>query len=262
MTNTAAVAVVVETNWIKYRRTWKFTLMTTVVNPVFFLLGMGVGLGALIDKGQGGGHGSLGGVAYLAFLAPGLLAANAAQLAGIESTFPIMSKIKWDKTYDAMLSTPLGVDDVVVGQLAWIALRLLQTSTIFFVVMLLFGAVESPLAVLAIPGAVLVGMALAAPICAYAATRENDYAMSTVWRLLIMPMFLFSGTFFPVSQLPAGIRPLAYATPLWHGVDLCRSLAFASVDPWTMVGHVAYLGVLVVIGYGLCRMTFRRRLVL
>jgi lipooligosaccharide transport system permease protein len=262
MPTSASAFRVVETYFLKYRRTWKFTMMTTVINPVFFLLGMGVGLGALIDKGQGSGHGSLGGVAYLSFLAPGLLAATAVQVAGVESTFPIMARIKWDKAYDAMLATPLGVRDLVIGQLTWIALRLLETSTIFFVVMLLFGAVESPLAVLAIPGAVLTGMAMAAPICAYAATRSNDYAMSTVLRFVIMPMFLFSGTFFPVSQLPSGIRPIAYITPLWHGVELCRSLALDTADLGSVLGHLAYLSVLVAIGSALSSVAFRRRLVL
>lgn len=253
---------VVETYLITYRRRWKFSMATTLVNPIFFLVGMGVGLGSLVDKGQGSGHGSLGGVAYLSFLAPGLLAATVMQVAASESTYPIMARIKWDRIYDAMLATPMTVVDLVTGQLAWIALRLLQTSATFLAVMVLFGAVESPLALLALPGAVLTGMAMSSPICAYAATRENDYAMSTVLRFVIMPMFLFSGTFFPVSQLPSGIRPIAYVTPLWHGVDLCRSLALGSVELGPALVHVAYLAVLFAVGYALCCVTFRRRLVL
>jgi lipooligosaccharide transport system permease protein len=253
---------VVETLFLKYKRTWKFTMVTTVINPVFFLLGMGLGLGAIVDKAQGTGSRALDGVAYLSFLAPGLLAATAVQVAGIESTFPIMEKIRWAKTYEAMLSTPLRVRDLVIGQLTWIALRLIETSAIFFAVMLLFGAVESPVAVLAIPAAVLTGMSMAAPICAYAATRENDYAMSTVLRFVIMPMFLFSGTFFPVSQLPAGIRPIAYITPLWHGVDLCRSLALDNAELGAVLGHVTYLATLVAVGCMLASVAFRRRLVL
>jgi len=253
---------VVETYLITYRRRWKFSMATTLINPVFFLVGMGVGLGALIDKGQGSGHGSLHGVAYLTFLAPGLLAATVMQVGAAESTYPIMARIKWDRIYDAMLATPMGVFDLVAGQLTWIALRLVQTGTVFFLVMLLFGAVDSPTAVLAIPGAVLMGMAISAPICAWAATRENDYAMSTVLRFVIMPMFLFSGTFFPVSQLPSAIRPIAYLTPLWHGVDLCRSLALGEAELGLTLVHVAYLGVLFAIGVAAACVTFRRRLVL
>jgi lipooligosaccharide transport system permease protein len=253
---------VVETYLITYRRRWKFSMATTVINPVFFLVGMGVGLGALVDKGQGSGHGSLEGVAYLSFLAPGLLAATVMQIAASESTYPVMARIKWDRIYDAMLATPMTIVDLVVGQLAWIALRLLQTSLTFFAVMVLFGAVESPLALLAVPGAVLTGMAMSAPICAWAATRENDYAMATVWRFGIMPMFLFSGTFFPVSQLPSAIRPIAYVTPLWHGVDLCRSLSLGTVDLGSAAVHVAYLGLLFAAGCAASCITFRRRLVL
>jgi lipooligosaccharide transport system permease protein len=253
---------VVETYLISYRRRWKFSMATTVINPVFFLVGMGVGLGSLIDKGQGSGHGSLEGVAYLSFLAPGLLAATVMQVAAAESTYPVMARIKWDRIFDAMLATPMNVVDLVAGQLAWIALRLLQTSVTFLAVMALFGAVESPLALLAIPGAVLTGMAMSAPICAFSATRENDYALASVWRFGIMPMFLFSGTFFPVSQLPSAIRPIAYVTPLWHGVDLCRSLALGSVELGPSVIHITYLGLLFAAGCVLSCMTFRRRLVL
>src|SRR3954451_12298617 len=132
---------VVETFFVAYRRRWKFNVATTLINPIFFLLGMGVGLGAIIDKGQGGGHGSLAGVAYLSFLAPGLLAATGMQVAASESTYPIMARIKWDRIYDSMLATPMRVIDVVIGQLVWIALRVLQTSIAFFVVTLLFGAI-------------------------------------------------------------------------------------------------------------------------
>jgi lipooligosaccharide transport system permease protein len=184
------------------------------------------------------------------------------QVAASESTYPVMARIKWDRIFDAMLATPMNVVDLVAGQLAWIALRLLQTSVTFLAVMALFGAVESPLALLAIPGAVLTGMAMAAPICAFSATRENDYALASVWRFGIMPMFLFSGTFFPVSQLPSAIRPIAYVTPLWHGVDLCRSLALGSVELGPSLIHITYLGLLFAAGCVLSCMTFRRRLVL
>jgi lipooligosaccharide transport system permease protein len=252
---------VVETLAMAYKRRWRFNVATTLINPIFFLLGMGVGLGSIIDKGHGGGHGSLGGVGYLSFLAPGLLAATAMQVAASESTYPIMSRIKWDRIYDSMLATPMRVLDVVFGQLTWIMLRVLQTSIAFFAVTVLFGAIDSPLGILAIFGATLTGMAIAAPVAAWAATRENDYAMSSVLRFGIMPMFLFSGTFFPVSQLPAAIRPLAYVTPLWHGVDLCRSLALGDVHLASALGHVAYLSVIVVAGTLAALITFQRRLI-
>jgi lipooligosaccharide transport system permease protein len=253
---------VVETYLMAYKRTWRFSMTTMLINPIMFLLGMGVGLGSLVDKGHGSATTSLGGVTYLTFLAPGLMAATAMQVAAAESTYPIMAKIKWDRIYEAMLATPLVVRDLVIGQLLWIALRLAQTTVIFLAVMALFGAIDSPLAVLAVPAAVLTGMAIAAPICAWSSTRTNDYALSTVLRFAIMPMFLFSGTFFPVSQLPSGIRPIAYVTPLWHGVDLCRSLALGTAELWPSAGHVLYLAALLALGAYLAHTAFHRRLVL
>ena len=253
---------VVETYLLAYRRTWKFSLTTMLINPVMFLLGMGVGLGSLVDKGTGSATSSLGGVDYLTFLAPGLLAATAMQVAASESTFPIMAKIKWDRIYEAMLATPLVVRDLLIGQLSWIALRLTQTTVIFLIVMTLFGAVESPWVVFAVPAGVLTGLAIGAPICAYSATRTSDYALSTVLRFVIMPMFLFSGTFFPITQLPAAIRWIAYLTPLWHGVDLCRSLALGTVDGPSALVHIGYLSAILAAGTYAAYRAFERRLVL
>jgi len=254
-------ARVVETFFIAYRRRWKFNVATTLINPMFFLLGMGVGLGSIIDKGQGGGNGSLEGVAYLSFLAPGLLAATAMQVAAQESTYPVMARFKWDRIYESMVATPLRAVDIVLGQLAWIGLRVLQTSIAFFVVVLLFGAVESPLAPLAILAATLTGVAIAAPIAAWTATRESDYSMATVLRFVIMPMFLFSGTFFPVTQLPDALEKIAYLTPLWHGVHLCRSLTLGDIDAPLMLGNVLYLVAVAIAGALAARATFRRALV-
>ena len=129
--------------------------------------------------------------------------------AAMESTWPVMAAVKWLKTYDAMLATPLRVRDVLVGHLTWIALRVLMTCAVFLAVMAAFGAVKSPEAVLLLPVGVLTGLAFAAPIAAYAVTLERDSGLSALFRFGIIPMFLFSGTFFPVSQLPAAVRPVA-----------------------------------------------------
>jgi lipooligosaccharide transport system permease protein len=244
----------------QYKRTWRGSLTSSFLTPVLFLAAMGVGLGSLVSRNASASS-RLGGVSYLAFIAPGLLAATAMQVAAQESTYPVMGAIKWIRTYHAMLATPLRVIDVLVGHLAWMAVRLLLVSTIFVAVMSAFGAATSPTVVLAIPAAVLTGMAFAAPIAAFAATRDNDAAFSAMFRFLVIPMFLFSGTFFPVSQLPALLQPVAYLTPLWHGVDLCRSLAFGHVPPGRTVLHVAYLSAWVVAGVLAGTVTFRRRLV-
>jgi lipooligosaccharide transport system permease protein len=242
----------------QYKRTWRGGLTTTFLTPVLFLAAMGVGLGSLVNKH---GQAQLGGVRYLTFLAPGLLAASAMQTAAQESTFPVMGAIKWIRTYHAMLATPLRVIDVLVGHLAWMAVRLLLVSATFVIVMAAFGATGSWEVVLAVPAAVLTGMAFAAPIAAFAATQENETYFNAIFRFMVIPMFLFSGTFFPVSQLPAVLRAIAYATPLWHGVDLCRTLALGRATLGRSVLHVAYLLAWVVAGVIAGASAFRRRLV-
>jgi lipooligosaccharide transport system permease protein len=243
----------------QYKRTWRGSIVSSFLQPVLFLAAMGLGLGSIVNR-----HGAtvqrLGGVDYVVFLAPGLLAATAMQVGAAESTYPVMAAIKWLRTYHAMLSTPLRIVDVLVGHLLWIAFRVLLAVTVFLLVMAAFGATRSWTAVLAVPAALLTGMAFVTPIVAYAATQERDIGFSAIFRFGIMPMFLFSGTFFPVSQLPAAVRPLAYATPLWHGVDLCRTLSLGDASALPTLGHVCYLVAFVVAGTWAAAATYRRRL--
>ncbi|CAN5215603.1 ABC transporter permease [soil metagenome] len=238
----------------QYRRIWKGTVVSSVMTPVLFLAAMGVGLGSLVDEG-----GRLGGE-YLLFLAPGLLAATAMQTASFESMYPVMGAIKWVRTYHAMLATPLGVGAVLGGHLLWVVFRLTTTCLAFLVVMALFGAAGSPAALLALPAAVLCGMAFAAPLFAFSAAVDRDAGFAAVQRFVLVPMFLFSGTFFPVDQLPRALEWVAYATPLWHGVDLCRSLALGSQGLLDALGHVGYLSLWILAGVLVARITFARRL--
>ena len=239
----------------QYKRTWRSSITTSFLYPVLYLAAMGVGLGSLIDQ-----HTHLvDGVPYLDFVAPGLLAATAMQIGANESMYPVMAAIKWVRTYFAMLATPLRVVDVLRGHLAWIAVRLAMVSAIYLVVLAAFGVVGSPLAVLAVPAAVLGGLAFAAPIAAFAATQEKDVGFTTIYRLVLIPLFLFSGTFFPVSELPGWLQPVAYATPLYHGVELCRDLVLGTTGVGT-IGDVAYLVALTAVGYWAATVTFRRRL--
>jgi lipooligosaccharide transport system permease protein len=229
-----------------------------VLNPLLFLTAMGIGLGSLVNRSRTGG---VQGVDYLVFLAPGLLAAAAMQTGVSESTYPVLGAIKWFKTYWAMLATPLGALDLLVGHLLWITARVLSGSLVYLAVMALFGATQSALALLAVPAAVLTGMAFATPVVAYAATSENEAGFAALFRFGVTPMFLFSGTFFPVSQLPPVLEQVAYVTPLWHGVDLCRSLTLGTATFWMTVLHVAYLTAWLVGGAVLAAAAFRRRLV-
>jgi lipooligosaccharide transport system permease protein len=249
----------VESSAVTYRSTWRGSLVSSFLNPVLFLAAMGLGLGTLVD--EAGRAGSLAGGSYLAFLGPGLLAAAAMQTGAGEASYPVMSGIKWSKTYHAALATPLGARDVALGQLLWIAVRVAITAVTFTAVLVLFGAAESAAVVLAVPAAVLVGMAHAAPVVAFVATTENDYVLPSLFRFVLMPMFLFSGTFFPVDQLPAWLRPVAWATPLWHGVEACRSLALGTGSLAGAAGHLAYVAAWVVVGTVLAVRAFERRLV-
>jgi lipooligosaccharide transport system permease protein len=245
----------------RYKRTWQGSLVSSVLQPGLFLAAMGLGLGSLVNRGQTAPS-KLGGVSYLVFLAPALLAAAAMQTAVLESSWPVLAAAKWIKTYDAMLATPLRVRDILVGHLTWVGIRVLMVCGVFLVVMAAFGAVKSPEAVLLIPAGLLTGMAFAAPTAAYAVTLERDSGLSALFRFGVIPMFLFSGTFFPVSQLPAALRPVAYVTPLWHGVDLCRHLALGRASLLGSLAHVAYLALWIAAGTAIASFTYRRRLVI
>jgi lipooligosaccharide transport system permease protein len=241
----------------QYRRVWRGTAVTSVVTPVVYLLALGVGLGVFVDRSA-----SLpGDASYLDFVAPGLMAANAMQIAVFEASWPVLSAIKWDRQYHAMLATPLRVRDVMIGHQAWFVFRLLLTGTVYFVVIAAFGAVDSPLGVLAIPVSVLVGLAFAAPMAAWAAHTQSEVSFVAIFRFVILPMFLFSGTFFPVSTLPAPLEVLAWLTPIWHGVTLCRDLTLGDLSAGADLLHVAYLLACVTAGLVAALITYRRRLV-
>ena len=240
----------------QYRRVWRGSAITTVVTPVVYLLALGVGLGVFIDRSAN----LPAGTSYLEFVAPGLMAATAMQIASFESAWPVLSAIKWDRQYHAMLATPLRVRDVVLGHQAYFAFRLFLTAAIYLVVITAFGAVESPLGILAIPVTVLVGLSFAGPIAAWAAHAQNEASFVAIFRFVILPMFLFSGTFFPISSLPTPLEVIAWLTPLWHGVTLCRDLTLGTVG-WGDLGHLAYLLAFVTAGLLAARWTYTRRLV-
>jgi lipooligosaccharide transport system permease protein len=238
----------------QYKRTWRGSITTSFLFPVLYLSAMGLALGSLIK-------GPVQGVRFLDFLAPGLLASTAMQIGGNEAMYPVMAAIKWLRTYFAMLATPLTVIDVLVGHLAWIAVRLLMVTSIYLVIMAAFGTVHSALAILAIPAGVLTGLAFAAPIAAFAAAQQNDTGFTTIYRFGLVPLFLFSGTFFPITQLPGWLQVVAQATPLYHGMALCRGLVLGHVGLAAAGAHLAYLVALSATGFVVAIGTYRRRLV-
>ena len=253
----AGAAHVLQRNLLVYRRTWRGSLFGSFLTPLLYLTAMGVGLGGLVAQG---GSSLLGGVDYLHFLGPGILASTCMQTASFESTYPIMGNISWRRNYEAMLATPLQVHHLLIGELGWIGFRLTTIGLVFLVVLSLFGIPRSPLALLAIPAAALTGLAFSAPIIAFAATRTNDSGFAALFRFVINPLFLFSGTFFPVSQLPDAVEWVAAATPLYHGVALVRG-AILDAMPASWPLHVAYLVVCLGATAIVAERLLRRRLV-
>ncbi|HSM02106.1 MAG TPA: ABC transporter permease [Acidimicrobiia bacterium] len=241
-----------------YRRTFRGSLVSTFFNPILFLLAMGVGLGQLVDSGSG--DASLE-ITYLTFLAPGLLAATAMMTGAGDSAFPVMAGIKWRKSYDAVLATPIGVTDLVLGHLGWVAVRLTFVTLVYAMVMAAFGATTVVEGLIAVPPAVATGLAFAGVITAYTAQLEDERGLSSMFRFGMTPLFLFSGTFFPVSQLPGWMQPVAYATPLWHGVSLCRGLAVGTEYEVNPVISAAYLAAMILLGIALATRTMRKRLI-
>lgn len=232
---------------IVYRRTWKGSAISSFVTPLFYVLAMGVLLGDYIADDPGRLEGA---TSYLAFIAPGLLAAQAMQTSFGETTYPVMSMIKWQRVYYGMTASPLSVRSVVLGHLGFAMFRVGLACGVFVLVMAPFGVFATVWgAVLAFLAQFLVGLAFATPIFALSAGLRDESAFALVFRLGMIPLFLFSGAFFPIESLDGWMQALARATPLWHGVDLTRMLTLDTVDGSTALVHVCYLVVLALLGW-------------
>jgi lipooligosaccharide transport system permease protein len=246
--------------WLtRYRRIWRSSIWSSVLGPIFYLGALGFGLGSLVDKHS---TASLGGVSYLAFVAPAILASGAMNTAMGEASYPVLGSIKWNRIYIGAQASPLRPADIFRGHLMFMAMRIAMNCAIVMLVIWAFGAIRSAWVVLAYPAAVLTGLAFAAPIAAWAVTVKLETSFNYLFRFGMMPLMLFSGTFFPLSQLPGWLQAVAEATPLWHGVALCRafSLGTAASDPVGMLGHAAYLAALAAAGIAAGARTYRKRL--
>ena len=233
---------VVERNMTAFRRAW-LLLLSGFVEPVFYLFSIGVGLGALVgdvttDRGTT--------VSYAAFVAPALLAASAMNGAVADSTYNVFFKLRYQRLYDAVLATPLGPRDVAVGEITWSLMRGALYSAMFLVVAVVAGLVGSWWALLAVPAAVLIGLAFGA-VGMFATTYMTSWQHFDYVTLAVQPMFLFSATFFPLSTYPDALQWVVRATPLYHGVALERGLMLGEVG-WSLLGNAAYLAVLGAVG--------------
>jgi lipooligosaccharide transport system permease protein len=244
--------------WLmRYRRTWRGSIVVSVVNPLLFLTAMGVGLGRLVDGGAGAGP---AGTTYMQYIVPGVLAAAVMQTMYLEASGPVLQSVRGRGNYRAATATPLRPADVVAGHLMYWTLRALLTAALFIAVAAAFGTVEPARAALLVPCAALLGCAFAAPAAAWAVTARRPAALNAVFRFVILPMYMFSGTFFPVERLPAVLRALVHCTPLWHGVDLCRAVALGTADTATTLMHIAYLTALTAAGIIAARRTYTKTL--
>jgi len=225
----------VERNMMVYRRIW-MVLLSGFFEPMFYLLGMGYGLGALVGT-VAGPNGEQ--VTYGLFLAPALLASAAMNGAIYDSTFNVFFKLRYEKTYDAVLATPLGVGDVALGEVSWALLRGTLYAMGFLAVMVVAGLIVSPWAVLALPAAMLVGFAFAAVGMA-ATTFMRAWTDFDFIAVATLPLFLFSATFFPITIYPEALRVVVQLSPLYHGVELLRSLTLGAFGAGLLV-HVGYL---------------------
>jgi lipooligosaccharide transport system permease protein len=247
---------VVEYWLVDAKRYWRSVVLVGTITPLFYVLALGVGLGTVVDRN---GTSALG-VPYLVFVAPALLVAAAVQIGASDASYPVMSKFKWERSFHGMAATPLTPAQISDATLLWIGIRLTASSAVYLAIMSLFGATKRWEAVLAVPAAALCGLAVAAPVAAYAATRENEgQGFNVLSRFIIIPMFLFSGTFYPVDRLPEWGQWVAYVTPLWHGTQLARAAAIGGQSAWAIAGHIVYLAALLVVGALLSRRYFRRR---
>lgn len=214
-------------NWDVYLKTWKINFLPPLLEPIFYLLAFGAGLGYLV--GQIPFSGRL--ITYTAFIAPGILAINVMQNAFFETTYASYVRMYYQKTFDAIMATPLTVEEIILGEIFWGASRSLMATVLMMIVLSFFGLLAYPWSLAIIPAAFLGGLAFGSAGMCFTALMPNIEAFNLPVFLFITPMFLFSGTFFPLDQLPFWAKILAWIFPLTHVVELIRAMALNILSP-------------------------------
>ena len=244
----------VERNLLAYRRMW-LMLVTGALEPIFYLLSLGVGLGKLIPHVTGPAGTPIG---YVDFVAPALMATAAMNGAMFDATFGIFFRLKYAKVYDSVLATPLTPPDIALGELIWCLIRGGLYAVAFTAVVSCFGVLRSPWAVLAVPAALLVSLGFAGLGMAIATYMRSWQDFEAV-NLLMMPMFLFSTTFFPLGVYPRGLQLFVEVTPLYQGIEIIRGLMLGTVDP-SMLLRVLYLALMALAGLAIAARRFGKLL--
>jgi lipooligosaccharide transport system permease protein len=240
------------------KRTWRGGVVSSFLTPLLYVVAMGVLLGGFIEADPDKLEGA---TSYLAFVVPGLVASHAMTLAVSESTYPVMGSIKWHKTFFAQLATPLAVRDLVNAYVAFVMFRVASACAVFMLVIAPFGVFATwwgP--ILAWLSQVLVGFAFTTLVFAYSAWLKSEEGFGLLFRLGVIPLTLFSGAFFPISNLGPVLEWIARLTPLWHGVSLSRMFCVDHIDWALVVVHVVVLVTLTVVGWFLAVRNLDRRL--
>lgn len=232
-----------------------YVVTSSFGNPIIYLLALGVGMSTLVPQG-------IEGVPYLVYVAPAMLMSAILTVGAEEGMYPVLSGFKWHKVFFAIHATPITPGQLVGGFLVHLALRFAFTASIFFAAIVAFGAVPEATGWLLIPISILGAFSVMTPLAAYAARLEDDRGQfALIQRLIVMPMFLFSGTFFPISEIPDWLEWIAWISPLWHASQLGRIASYGLVEPiWLTVFRVAVLVTFACVGLILMRRAFERRL--
>lgn len=230
----------------------------SVLMPVLYVVATGIGLGTLVDDRTGG----IGGVSYLVFVAPGLLASTAVMSFANEMMFPVMGGFKWQKLYFARAATAASAGQVAAGELVAVGIRSLVESGIFWLVLVALGATTPGWSALMIPIAALAGLAMGAPIAGYSATLANEgFQFSMIQRFVLTPMMLFAGTFYPLETMPSYLQWIGWISPMWHGTQLARLVGFGLPQSALEVAtHLLFLVTLAAVGIVFTVRNFTRRL--
>jgi lipooligosaccharide transport system permease protein len=242
-----------------FKRFWVTNVLASLVQPLLYLLGLGVGVGALVDRTAHAGD-VLGGLSYVRYISPGLMVTTVMALSAGESMWPIMGGFVWNRSYLGISATPLGPGDIVGGHALWMAVRCLVASAAVAVVLVLFPDARSWGLLAAIPISALTGVAFAMPLMAFSVQRKTDVGFPAMQRFVIIPLFLFGGAFYPISQLPRWTQAAVEVLPLWHGVELARSFMGRPLAASTAVIHLVVLGAWIVVGTVLAERFVRKRL--
>ncbi len=233
-------------------------LLSAIAEPLLYMTAMGIGLGALVDAQNG----DVDGVPYLLFVAPALLVASLVSSVGSEMSYPVMDGFKWGRNYYAPAATAITPAQIANGHFIAVMLRFAAQATGFWLVMLAFGAISIDWSVLVIPIGVLSAAAFGAPLQAYAATLEDEgFQFAFIERFIVMPMFLFAGTFFPLGAMPIYLQWVGWISPVWHGTQLARITAYGAVEPaWLIAVHLLFLIGCTVLGLRWAHAVYTRRL--